>query len=129
CETRPGIGPGTPYFEDGPTAFREALKTVDFNNDAASRSAALASLLSEARPRDTLTLWHLLARVDGDDRVRVYDRMAWLVPPPVTVTREAVLKLDEQALQSWKRTLEGSWALDNWKYKKGMMAPKSLKQY
>ena len=41
-------------------AFRDALKKVDFNDDAI-RSAALASLLDQARQRDTLTLWHLLA--------------------------------------------------------------------
>ena len=28
CETRPGIGPGTPYFEDAPSVFREALRKL-----------------------------------------------------------------------------------------------------
>src|SRR5215213_1899223 len=41
CETRPGIGPGTPYFEDSASTFREALKKIDFDNEA----AALTSLL------------------------------------------------------------------------------------
>lgn len=128
CETQPGLGPGTPYFEDSSLPFRKALKKIDFNNDAASRSEALTSVLNEARPRDTLTLWHLLARVDGEDRIRVYDRMALLVPPPESVTREAVLKLDEQALQTWKQTLEARWIDDYWKIKKGML-PKDLKEF
>ncbi|HJP93812.1 MAG TPA: FecR domain-containing protein [Pyrinomonadaceae bacterium] len=105
CETRPGIGPGTPYFEDASAAFREALEKVDFENDA----AALSSLLDQARPRDTLTLWHLLARVNGDDRVRVYEKMAAFVPPPPGVTREGVLRLDQQMLESWRHALESSW--------------------
>jgi len=109
CETRPGIGPGTPYFEDSSAAFREALKRVDFDNDAAVRSAALTVMLNEVRPRDTLTLWHLLARVNGDDRVRVYDKMAAFVPPPPGVTREGILRLDQQMLETWRHALESMW--------------------
>jgi hypothetical protein len=109
CETRPGIGPGTPYFEDSTAAFREALKKVDFDGDAAVRNAALTVMLNEARPRDTLTLWHLLARVNGQDRVRVYEKMAMFAPPPPGVTREGVLQLDQQMLETWRHALESSW--------------------
>jgi len=109
CETRPVLGPGTPYFEDASAAFREALKKVDFDPDVTVRSAALASMLDQARPKDTLTLWHLLARVDGEDRARVYDRMAALSPPPLGVTREGVLRLDKQMMETWKQALEPTW--------------------
>jgi hypothetical protein len=109
CETRPGIGPGTPYFEDASRSFRDALKQIDFGNDAAARASALNTLLTEARARDTLTLWHLLARVGGNDRVRVYDKIASFVPPPEGVTREGVLKLDQGMLDRWKGALELSW--------------------
>jgi hypothetical protein len=105
CETQPGIGPGTPYYEDAPAAFREALRKIDFEHDA----GALTALLDQARPRDTLTLWHLLARVNGEDRVRVYDKMAGFVPPPPGVTREGVLQLDQHMLDTWKNQLESSW--------------------
>lgn len=109
CETRPGIGPGTPYFEDSTAAFREALKKVDFDGDAGVRSAALTVMLNEARPRETLTLWHLLARVNGQDRVRVYEKMATFAPPPPGVTREGVLQLDQQMLETWRHALEPTW--------------------
>ena len=105
CETQPGIGPGTPYFEDVPKAFREALRKIDFQHDA----TGLTTMLDQARPRDTLTLWHLLARVNGEDRVRVYDKMAAFVPPPPGVTREGVLRLDQQMLDTWKNELESTW--------------------
>ena len=105
CETQPGIGPGTPYYEDAPAVFREALRKIDFEHD----TSALTPLLDQARPRDTLTLWHLLARVNGEDRVRVYDKMAAFVPPPPGVTREGVLQLDQQMLETWKNELERSW--------------------
>jgi FecR-like protein/putative zinc finger protein len=109
CETRPVLGPGTPYFEDSSAAFRDALIKVDFDADANTRSTALKIMLDQARPRDTLTLWHLLARVDGDDRVRVYEKMAVLSPPPQGVTRDGVLKLDQQMLDTWKHALEPTW--------------------
>jgi hypothetical protein len=141
CETRPGLGPGTPYFEDASKVFRDSLKLVDFDTDVNARSAALVSILDQARPRDTLTLWHLLARVDGEDRARVYDKMAALFPPPAGVTREGVLALNQQMLDAWREELERTWmgvgkgvpkpiAEAYWKVKNGLsrrlkdMAPK-----
>ena len=141
CETRPSLGPGTPYFVDASSVFREALKTVDFDPDANTRSSALVWILDQARPRDTLTLWHLLTRVDGEDRARVYDRMAGLMPPPAGVTREGVLALDQKMLDAWRGELERTWmgvgkgvpkpiAEAYWKLKNGVsrrlkdMAPK-----
>ena len=109
CDTRPGIGPGTPYFEDSSATFRESLKKVDFDPDAAARSAALTSMLNDARTKDTLTLWHLLSRVDGNDRARVYEKMAALDPPPSGVTREGVLQLNQQMLESWRDELKSTW--------------------
>jgi len=141
CETRPSLGPGTPYFEDCAAGFKDALKKVDFDPDAAARSLALKTMLDQARPRDTLTLWHLLSRVEGEDRARVYDKMAALFPPPAGVTREGVLALNQQMLDAWRDAMETTWmgiwkgvpkplAEAYWKTKNGMsrrlkdMAPK-----
>jgi len=109
CATRPGIGPGTPYFEDASPSFREALRKLDFEAGTTDKTESLDLLLSGARVRDTLTLWHLLARLTGADRARVYDRMTELVPPPAGVTREGVMALNPQELDSWKDKLELSW--------------------
>ena len=113
CKTRPGVGPGTPYFEDSAPNFQAALEDFDFRHDAAARVAALNVMLGEARARDTLTLWHLLARVEGADRERVYDKIASFVPPPDGVTREGVLQLDQGMLDRWKAALEVSWFTTN----------------
>ena len=109
CETQPGIGPGTPFFLDASLTFRAALSSVDFHHDASVRSTSLMVLLTEARARDSLTLWHLLPRVYGSDRVRVYEKLAALVPPPPGTTREAVLQLDEKTLEAWKLSMEWGW--------------------
>ncbi|HXJ93365.1 MAG TPA: hypothetical protein VMT20_10855 [Terriglobia bacterium] len=120
CATRPGIGPGTPYFEDTSDTFRAALSRFDFGSPD-QRSAALGVILAEARPRDALTLWHLLPRTDGNDRELVYCRLAALVPPPAGVTGAGILNLDQKMLDLWWnkldlgdvslwRTWERSWA-------------------
>jgi len=111
CATRPGIGPGTPYFDDATEVFRRALARLDFQpGTQATKIPDLDLLLMDARPRDTLTLWNLLGRVEGNDRVRVYERIAGFSPPPEGVTREGVLQLNEQMLQLWKDKLETTWS-------------------
>lgn len=100
--TRPGVGPGTPRYEDAPSGYAEALNTLDFGDgDAAVRATALELVLSSARVRDALTLWHLLSRGTAEERARVYDRLATLSVPPRGVTREAVLTGDREALMTW----------------------------
>jgi predicted anti-sigma-YlaC factor YlaD len=106
ARTRPGVGPGTPFFEDASARLREAITEFDFQ---AGGSAALEVVLSEARVRDTLTLWHLLWRVNGTERARVYDRIAELTPPPATVSREKALRLDPATLKAWREELAWSW--------------------
>lgn len=109
CETRPGIGPGTPYFEDCSTNFRNQLTAIDFGEGPDTRSLALTNVLNESRPRDTLTLWHLLSRVDGADRVRVLEKIEIFVPLPAGVTREGILRLEPEMLARWRSALEGTW--------------------
>jgi hypothetical protein len=106
CETRPGTGPGTPYFEDAPAALRQALEQLDFENGGAR---ALAVVLAAARRRDSLTLWHLLLKISPAEEGLVYDRLAALVPPPPGVTREGVLQRDSRMLDLWQAEVERVW--------------------
>jgi hypothetical protein len=120
----PGVGPGIPYFDDAPEIFKQALEAfgsaraaVGSEKAAFGKKAgfdqpgydALSIVLTEARVRDTLTLWHLLSRVELEDRARVYDRIASLTPVPPTVSREQALKLDPETLRRWKDELAWTW--------------------
>src|SRR6266851_113850 len=106
CATRPKIGPGTPYFEEATPAFIEALSKFDFGaNTPAERKVLLGIILADSRKDDALTLWHLLSRVSDEDRLRVYDRLVALAPPPAGVAREGILRLDRQMLDSWWNSL------------------------
>ena len=102
CATRPKVGPGTPYFEDASMEFRAALTRFDFEDSTPQQRAHdVAILLGAARNRDALTLWHLLARVDDEQRVLVYNRLSQFVPHPATVTKEGILRLDQPMLDLW----------------------------
>lgn len=99
CRTRPALGPGTPRFEDAPSELVAALDAFDAS--AGVDSAALSRALSAARPRDALTLWHLLARVRPEQRPRVADRLAEFVPLPAGASREGILNLERESVDAW----------------------------
>jgi hypothetical protein len=103
CATRPGVGPGTPYYEDLAAPTRDALATLDFGHATPdARAAALTRVLTDARERDAVTLWHLLSRVEStDERDRVFDRLATLVPPPEGVTRDTIRAGNREMLDRW----------------------------
>lgn len=94
---------GTPYFADAADKLQRALAQFDF---AADKTGALPTVLAEARPRDALTLWQLLARTSGRERTEVYDRLAALVPAPPTTDQAATLRLEPAALAQWKDAAE-----------------------
>jgi hypothetical protein len=113
CPTRPGVGPGTPRYADAPAGYTDALNRLDFGSpDDPQRASALHVVVSSARPRDGLTLWHMLTRGTPEERAQVYDRLAALSPPPQGVTRAAVLGGNPDALDRWWDSIgvnTGSW--------------------
>jgi hypothetical protein len=106
CRTRPKVGPGTPYFGDASQRLVNALADFDFGGHG---EPALDTVLGEARVRDTLTLWHLLSRVDPAERTQVIDRMASLVPLPKGISRDRALQLDPATLKLWREELAWRW--------------------
>jgi hypothetical protein len=103
CRTMPGVGLGAPFFEDATQPFQIALRKFDFENGGAE---ALGTVLDEARVRDTLTLWHLLVRVKEEERLKIYERLVTLAPPPDGVTQAGVLKLNREMLDAWREKIE-----------------------
>lgn len=102
CATRPGIGPGTPHYAGASPAFHSALSALDFERLTSQPQAdAVSRILAEAAPADALTLWHLLPRVDANERDRIFDRLASFVPPPAGVTREGIRSGRREMLDRW----------------------------
>jgi hypothetical protein len=126
CATRPKAGPGVPCFEDASEAFREAVHVYDTSDPSSEASlGALRVILAQARPRDGLTLWHLLSRVDpGVQRAEVYTRFAALVPPPAGVTRNGVLQLEPHMLDLYWNALDLG-DISVWRYWEQSTDPKA----
>jgi hypothetical protein len=165
CLTRPGAGPGTPYYEDAPEKLKQALSQLDpllgaqhggvaggvpggiaggvpggvrggvaggveggvpggVEGAMKIRAAALDTVLAESRKKDALTLWHLLTRVAPDEKNRIFDRMAQLVPPPAGVTREGILSGNAAMRDAWADQL-GIGSMSWWRFfwKKTMQLP------
>jgi hypothetical protein len=112
--TRPGVGPGTPFFEDSSSAFRSALERLDFGDTGYGDAGALGVVLSEARRKDTLSLLSLFRRLPPSARGILFDRAAQLVPPPAGLTREdAIDGTNQPGMDAWWEKL-GLGNAKNW---------------
>jgi len=93
-------GPGTPRYDNAPQEYRDALDAFDYGS-VRQRADGLRYVLAHAGGGDALTLWHLLSRVDAADRPAVADALADQVAMPAGVSRDAVMRLDQAALDRW----------------------------
>lgn len=96
CRTRAARGPGTPYYDDAPAALTAALTQFDETHSA----VALHRVLVTARPRDALTIWHLLARTSGAERSEAFTRFGELVRLPPTITEQSIVRGDPSAIDA-----------------------------
>ncbi len=104
--TRKGKGIGTPFAEDASIDFQAALYEFDF---AGGGQESLQTIIEEAGVYDSLTLWHLLSRVERAEREQVFDALSTHVKPPAGVTREGILNLDKKMLDDWWTEVENAW--------------------
>ena len=106
CKTRPGRGPGIPFYEDAPESLRVAVERFD-----------VGGILASATPRDAMTIWHLLRRVPADRRGEVYDALAQRMSIPPGVSRNLVIEGDANSIDRLWDALDlgntSSWRL--WK--------------
>ena len=106
---RNGSGPGLPYPVRAGESLRRAVAVYDAEPSSAG---ALEGVLAAADAGSTITLWHLLQRAEPAQRVRVYERLASLSPPPATATRERIVRGESGALQRWRTDLQPEWAVE-----------------
>jgi len=105
-------GPGIPVFTDAPPALRSELNCMEVPSSCAGRdpSDVLTAVLASARPRDTLSLWHVLVRGAAGQRERVFERIHELAPLEyLDSLREPVLQLDPDALDLLLLDLGQGW--------------------
>ena len=73
---------------------------------------SLDTVLAYTRPKDTLTLWHLVPRVPSNRRADVVELLARYSPPPVGVTAEGVIDLDPDMLETWWTAFPFGWSFE-----------------
>ncbi len=98
CITRPGLGPGTPFYKETPPDWQQALCRLD---ERRAQPKDLPYVLAAATQKDALTLWHMISTSAHDERGRIFDRLAELVPPPAGVTRDGILLGRRDLLDAW----------------------------
>ena len=103
-------GLSVPWPMTSTPAFRAAAVVL---SSGARDSLALAALLGGADVRATITLLHLLPRVESSFREPIAARLAALVPPPTGVTIERVLQLDASAMAAWEAVLRPRWSAES----------------
>lgn len=102
CAIRAGLGAGTPRFRDAPQALITGLERLD-----AGAADALAGVLAAARPRDSLTVWHVAVSSTGPTRQAAIARLEELVGRPRGVP--AGLDLTDAHLDRWWRRVVEAW--------------------
>lgn len=100
-------GPGVPWPLASDSAFRAAAESLAAGSEDA---AALATLLAAQDAQATITLWHLLPRVQADTRAALVRRIAELAAPPPGVRIQDVVALDPDALRAWQSALSAHWS-------------------
>lgn len=100
CLTRRGTGPGTPFAVDAPETLKTLLQHFDFPTPALP-APGVSEILTQTRPADAVTLWHLLGRVIPAERAAVYDTLAGYQAPPPSVTRAGILAGDATMRRAW----------------------------
>lgn len=95
-----------------PTATGTSANLVSLFDDylfSGKRMEVLDAILQEATPSEAITLWNLLYRVLPAHRGIVYEKLSSLVSPPTNVTKEGIINLNDEILQSWLEEIE--WLL------------------
>jgi hypothetical protein len=104
-------GAGVPRRTHASGPFLAAVAATD---GRACRSDEVMPLLRSAEAADAITLWHLLPRVQGEERRSVAERLQSLVPMPREVAIDRVLALEPAALEAWWNAL-GTGTLEEWR--------------
>jgi len=67
---------------------------------------SIGAILSLAKKKDAISLWHLLQLVSSEDRFVVFDRLNELVPTPTGVTKQGIQALNKDMLTQWRQEIE-----------------------
>jgi ferric-dicitrate binding protein FerR (iron transport regulator) len=97
-------GAGTPLSNGASAEMKKAAADLDEGD-----GTAFDRILRAADEQDTLTLWHVMRRLDPEERGRAYDRLAKIVKPPANAPRAAVVAGETAAIAAYRDALKERW--------------------
>lgn len=99
-------GPGTPCYTDASDEFRDAVRAYD-------AGGSLSAVVQTARPRDSMTLIHILERAKPQERSFALESVVAIAPLPPGVTRDPLIAGDMDAYDQWRESL-GLHGIKQW---------------
>ncbi|MEW6653409.1 MAG: zf-HC2 domain-containing protein [Bacteroidota bacterium] len=106
CKLKKGFRPGTPVNIFSSDSLRASVESFDFEDGG---EAAVEKIISLAKEQDMLTLLALIPVVPQLQRQIIFQEISNRFPPPESVTRAGIIRLDTEMLYRWWQEIE--WQL------------------
>ncbi|MCX7874828.1 MAG: zf-HC2 domain-containing protein [Melioribacteraceae bacterium] len=103
CRIQRGMIPGLPIRVDASDSLKLAVDFFEFKN---SEEKAVEKIINNAKQNDMLTLLALIPRVNQLQRQIIFQIISNYYPPPETITRAGIIRLDEEMLYRWWEEIE-----------------------
>lgn len=98
CKVRSGFRPGIPFHKDASDSLKAAIENFDYKNGGES---AVEKIIALAKEHDALTLLALIPQVKQLQRQIIFQEISNRFPPPESVTRAGILRLEQEMLYRW----------------------------
>ena len=103
CELRVGKEPGIPIHQNASDTLKNAVESFDELNGG---DQALEKIIKSYRESDVLTLLALIPRVSQLQRQIIFQEISNHFPPPESITRAGIIRLDKDMLYKWWEEIE-----------------------
>lgn len=103
CKIQRGMLPSIPIRVDASDSLKLAVDWFEFRNGG---DPAVEKIINNSRQNDMLTLLALIPKVSQLQRQIIFQIISNHFPPPESVTRAGIIRLDEEMLYRWWEEIE-----------------------
>lgn len=103
CSLRVGKEPGIPIHKNASDTLKTAIESFDVLNGG---DQALDKIIRSYKESDVLTLLALIPKVSQLQRQIIFQEISNHFPPPETITRAGIIRLDKDMLYKWWEEIE-----------------------
>jgi len=103
CKIQRGMLPSIPIRVDASDSLKLAVDWFEFRNGG---DQAIEKIINHSRQNDMLTLLALIPKVSQLQRQIIFQIISNNFPPPESVTRAGIIRLDEEMLYRWWEDIE-----------------------